>query len=244
MGTFSLSIPSTISVIPPPKLESNEYGGGIVRDFVLLVEQHQHGFKQLPNTYADLLQKCAINKALLHGKCLHSHAIKSAVDSNTYFYNNLLNMYAKCGSLDDARQVFDNIPKRNKASWTAMIAGYAQNGYFKTALQLFCQMQRDGVHFNEFAFGSALKACAGMEVLEFGRQVQAQIIMSGLESDYIMGCALIDMYCKCGSLENACQVFDEMTAKDVVSWTAMIAGYTHNGYGEEALKLYCRMQRK
>eukprot|EP01018_Ginkgo_biloba_P028611 Gb_18166 [translate_table: standard] len=258
MGPLSPSTPFSISVVYLPAAPPNEHPKripaqpgnvkentktdeeGALNDIFHFIQEH--GTRHKSHSYAYLLQKCANNKTLAHGKCIHSHAIKTGSEPDIFVRNNLINMYAKCGNLADARQVFDIMPKRNKTSWTAMIAGYSQTGYGKEALQLFCEMQRAGTKSNQFTFGSVLKACASTEALEMGKQVQAHIIMTGFESDFFMGSALIDMYSKCRTLEYARHVFDKMPKRDVVVWTTMIAGYTHNGQGEQALELFSQMQ--
>lgn len=94
------------------------------------------------NAYATLLHGCAKIKALAEGKLVHAHMIMTRFDLNFFVENHLLNMYAKCGELEDARQVFDQMPVRNVVSWTAAITGYEQQGISEEALSLFSQMHR------------------------------------------------------------------------------------------------------
>ncbi len=87
-----------------------------------------------------------------------------------------------------------------------------------------------------------LKACASVAVIEEGRCVHQQIIQSGLESDVFVGSSLVDMYAKCGSIEDAGNVFKKMLSRDVVSWTVMISGYMQCREGQKALELFEQMQ--
>eukprot|EP01018_Ginkgo_biloba_P022838 Gb_23134 [translate_table: standard] len=152
--------------------------------------------------------------------------------------------YSQNGRIDDARHVFDKMAQRNVVSWTAMIAGYAQNDRCAEALKLFFQMQQTNVKPNQSTYTTVLNACANLAALTLGKQVHARIIAMGYQSDIILENALITLYAKCWSIENALKVFKHMTVIDIVSWNAMIAGYAQNGYYEEALKLFARIQQR
>eukprot|EP01018_Ginkgo_biloba_P034623 Gb_37261 [translate_table: standard] len=189
--------------------------------------------------YASLLQDCVSKKALPDGKLVHSHIIQRGFKAQDIFLGNIIvTMYAKCGSVVDARGVFDQMGKRNVVSWTAMIAGYAQNGYVDEALILFRQMQRTEIQPNEFTFASILPACGNLATL---KDVHEDIINNGFESNVFVANALVDMYAKCGKIECARNLFDKMPQRNVVSWTAMVAGYAQNGHVDEALKLFQKM---
>jgi pentatricopeptide repeat protein len=156
----------------------------------------------------------------------------------------LLTVYAKSGRLTDARRVLDEMPNANVVSWTAMIAAYAKHGHAEEALKLFSLMQRTGIRPDPFAFVSVLPACANMESLELGKEAHEDIIRSGFQSNIFVGSSVVDMYVKCGSIEDARKVFDKMPERNVVSWTAMIAGYAQNGHVDEAFELFEKMPRR
>jgi pentatricopeptide repeat protein len=107
--------------------------------------------------------------------------------------NGLIDMYAKCGSIEDARRVFNKMPSRNVVTWNAMIFGHVKCGQGQKALELFRQMQHEGVQPNYVTFVGVLNACASVITLEEGRRVHQQIIQSGLESDVFVGSTLVDM---------------------------------------------------
>eukprot|EP01018_Ginkgo_biloba_P033954 Gb_18015 [translate_table: standard] len=194
------------------------------------------------DTYARLLQDCIDRKALAMGKRVHDHMIRAGIQPDVYLGNNVVNMYAKCGSIVHARQVFDKMPKRDVVSWNAMIAGYTQHRQCKEALKVFRQMQRADVMPNEFTFVSVLKTCADSASLELCKQIPGHILKNGFESNISVANALVTLYTKCGSVDDARKVFDKMPQLNLVSWTAMIAGYAQNDHGQEALTLFCRMQ--
>eukprot|EP01018_Ginkgo_biloba_P022446 Gb_27176 [translate_table: standard] len=193
--------------------------------------------------YACLLKSCCDVKAGKEGKRLHAHIIKAGNEYRVFLVNHLITMYSKCGNVVCARQAFDKMSERNAVSWTAMIAGYTQNDNGVEALRLFCQMQREGIESDRFSFSSVLRASAGASAIQPGEQLHAHVIKMDFEGDVFVGSALVDMYAKCGSIEIARKVFDKMPERNVVSWTAMIAGYAQNGHGGQSLKLLCQMQR-
>eukprot|EP01018_Ginkgo_biloba_P003260 Gb_27377 [translate_table: standard] len=194
-------------------------------------------------TYVCLLQECMKTKALSEGKLVHIHMSERGFLSDSFSQNTLLNMYAKCGSIVDARRVFDQMPHRDVFSWSVMIAAYSRYGPSEEALKFFHQMPRTGIQPNQFIFASVLPACANLAALEQGMEVHEDIIRSGL-SDVFVESALVDMYAKCGKIEKARHVFDKMHERNVISWNAMIAGYTQNGSIDEACNLFQKMPER
>eukprot|EP01018_Ginkgo_biloba_P011979 Gb_15588 [translate_table: standard] len=204
---------------------------------------HQQDFRVDSSTYGCLLQACVDKNALTEGKCIHDCIKRDGIDTDRFLGNHLINMYSKFGNVVAARQVFDEIPARNLVSWSAMIAGYAQNGHCKQALQAFCGMLYAGIKPNQFIFASVLRACSNPSNLQPGKQVHACIIKSEYNSNVLLGSALVNMFIKCGSIRDSRNAFDKLPERNVISWTAMMVGYAQNGNGEESLKLFCQMQR-
>ncbi|XP_024537716.1 pentatricopeptide repeat-containing protein At5g27110 [Selaginella moellendorffii] len=164
-------------------------------------------------------------------------------------------MYAKCGSMVDARKIFETNPRKSVVSWNALILGYAENGDAKQALDLFSQMESSSLERscrpNRVTYLAALKACANLasiergkstECLEIGRRIHSQLVESGLELHTFVASTLIDTYGKCGSMVDARSVFDRMKTQDVVSWSSMILGYAESGRGDTSLELLERMR--
>eukprot|EP01018_Ginkgo_biloba_P034140 Gb_28037 [translate_table: standard] len=193
-------------------------------------------------TFPFLLKACAGVSALQHGRAIHAHVLKAGFQSDPFVENSLLTMYAKCWSVKVARQLFDKMSERDVVSWNAMIAGYARNGHANEAVTLFNQMLLEDMKPNLVTVKSVLPACANIADLQQGMWIHDYIIRGGFESDVVVGTALIDMYAKCRRIETARQVFDKMPKRNVVSWSAMIAGYAQSGYANEALKLFYQMQ--
>jgi pentatricopeptide repeat protein len=193
-------------------------------------------------TFVPVLNACANLRALQEGRRVHEQIIQSSCENDVFVGTSLVDMYAKNGSMEDAWRVFNKMPKRNVVSWTAMIQGHVKCGQGNKALELFRQMQLQGVKPNPVTFVGVLNACATAVALEEGRHVHEQILQSGCESDVTVGNSLIDMYAKCGSMEDAWRVFNKMPMHTVVSWTVMILGHVKCGQGQRALELFQQMQ--
>ncbi|OIT38086.1 PREDICTED: pentatricopeptide repeat-containing protein ELI1, chloroplastic-like [Nicotiana attenuata] len=149
--------------------------------------------------------------------------------------------YAKNGHVQEARVLFDGMEEKDVVCWNAMIDGYSQHGRPNEALVLFKQMLLSKVKPNEVTVVAALSACAQMGVLESGRWIHAYVKSNRIQLNKHVGTALIDMYSKSGSLEDARMVFDQMKDKDVITWNSMIVGYAMHGFSLEALQLFNEM---
>lgn len=195
-------------------------------------------------TIVSVLQACSHSGSIRNGKGIHGYIIKSEFASNGFVESALVKMYAKCGSVEVARQLFDQMFQRDLISWNAMIVGNAENGHPNEALRLFRQMQLEGLMPDSNTIASVLPACVSLGTIQQGKEIHEYIIKSGLESDAFVMSALIDMYCECGSVDIAQRVFDKMSKRDVVVWNTIISGYGMHGHGKDALKLFYQMQQE
>jgi pentatricopeptide repeat protein len=134
-------------------------------------------------------------------------------------------MYAKSGIMQDPWRVFNKMPSQGVVTSTTMILGHVQCRQGQMALELFQQMQQEGVQSDSVTFVGFLNACSSVAAFEEGSCVHQQIIQSGLELDAFVGNSLVDMHAKCGSIEDTSKVFHKMPSQDVVTW---------NGHGKEA----------
>ncbi|KAJ7539126.1 hypothetical protein O6H91_11G077500 [Diphasiastrum complanatum] len=192
-------------------------------------------------TFVSVLKACGSMGDLENGKLVHTMVLKRKLGSDVYIGATIIDMYAKCGSLNDAKQVFDNLVERDLVAWNAMIAGYVQHGYGRQALELFKNMKEEGLKPDIFTFASVLKACGCIAALDQGKLIHAQIRESGLEPDLLVANNLVDMYAKCGQLDKAYDVFANLKRRDVTSWNALMAGCAHLGLGTHALKVFGEM---
>eukprot|EP01018_Ginkgo_biloba_P037442 Gb_29881 [translate_table: standard] len=209
--------------------------------FTLFSQMMRTHVKPNSVTMVSVLSACAQLGALQHGKCIHAYIIRHRLESNSFVGNSLIDMYTKCGMMEYARQVFYLMCQKNVVTWNAMIAGYSQNGHFNEALATFHEMQMSRITPDAFTIVSVLSACAHLGALQQGKWIHDYVTRSGLDSNVFVGNSLIDMYAKCGSIGIARQLFNRMSRRDVVSWNAMIAGYSHNGDGHEFLTLFYQM---
>eukprot|EP01018_Ginkgo_biloba_P019271 Gb_14392 [translate_table: standard] len=210
----------------------------------LFFKMQLQDIKPDPFTIASVLSACANLSALQQGKRIHSYIIRSGIQSDVVVPTALIDMYAKCRTIHIARQLFDQMSKKNIVSWNSMISGYAQNGHMNEALVLFNELQLQDIKPDSVTMVAVLQSYAHLSTLQQGKQIHGCIIRSGFDSDIVVGTSLIDMYAKCGSIDIARKLFDKMLIKNLVSWNVMIAGYGMHGHGEDALALFLQMQQK
>ncbi|KAL4202035.1 hypothetical protein AMTRI_Chr02g261750 [Amborella trichopoda] len=196
-----------------------------------------------PIIYASLLQACAKNLSLRQGNALHSHIIKLGIDSDRYISNSLLALHFKCSEISETRRVFDFLALKDVVTWTSMISSYVRANEPKRAFELYSEMEEQGVEPNEYTLSSLIKACGEMGNLERGKLFHEMVSEKGFESNCVITSALIDMYGKCSSFEEARKVFDEREQRDTICWTSLMASYTQNNQFKEALELFMLMQR-
>ena len=198
-------------------------------------------------TFSCMLRTCASMGSWKKGEMIHARVVTKEgflVQKYTVVVNVLIDMYAKCGLLLRAREIFDGILMRSVDAWANLIAGYAQNGISSEALKCFGQMQEEGLSPDEITFVYVLKACGGnLGLIKKGEEIHAIINgLSLLENNIMLGTALVDMYANCHSLSKAREVFDKLPCRDIVSWTTLISGYVQNGLNEDGLKSLKEMQ--
>ncbi|KAL2333480.1 hypothetical protein Fmac_014693 [Flemingia macrophylla] len=155
----------------------------------------------------------------------------------------MLTCYAKHGMLREARLLFDEMKVKDVVCWNVMIDGYAQHGFPNESLLLFRRMMGMKVRPNDITLVAVLSSCGQLGALESGRWVHSYVENNGagIRVNVIVGTAMVDMYCKCGSLEDARKVFDVIEEKDVVAWNSMIMGYGIHGFSDKALRLFQEM---
>lgn len=165
-------------------------------------------------------------------------------ERNTVSWSTMVMGYSKAGDMEMAKIMFDEmpLPAKNVVTWTIIIAGYAEKGLMKEADKLVDQMVASGLKFDAAAAISILAASAESGLLSLGMRVHSIIKRSNLNSNASVLNALLDMYAKCGSLEKAFDVFNNMPKKDLVSWNTMLHGLGVHGHGKEAIELFSRMR--
>ncbi|XP_073132364.1 pentatricopeptide repeat-containing protein At5g27110 [Henckelia pumila] len=204
----------------------------------LLVRMNQE--KLMPNstTLSSLVMSCAKSAHLLHGKFIHGYILRKNVECDIFIRSSLIDMYFKCGCIKLAEKVFTTMPKTNIVSWNVMISGYVSAGCYFEALDIYKDMREARISPDAITFTSTLSACSQVSALERGKDLHKCIIESKFDSNVILMGAVLDMYAKCGAVEDAVGVFNQLSRRDLVSWTSMIVAYGSHGRSFEALKLF------
>lgn len=216
---------------------------GLWKDALQLYAEMLHkGVKPDEATFVSLLDACSSPTLLPEGKKLHDDLKVRGFDSHILVSTTLMNMYSRCGSLQQAWDVFENMTRRDVVSWNVMIDACAQHQRGMDALQLFRDMRVDGVLPNKVTFLNVLQACTDDTKISDGNQIHDMIVIDGLESDVVVATALVTMYGKCGCLGDAWKLFNMIPDKSLVSWNAMISGYVQEGHVDKVLSLFEQMQ--
>ncbi|KAH0450634.1 hypothetical protein IEQ34_021326 [Dendrobium chrysotoxum] len=193
-------------------------------------------------TLVSVLPAFAEIGALAQGRALHGYSIKAGFVKEVTLNNSLLYMYSKCLAVGNAVQIFDKMSGRTVVSWTSMISGYTVNAQYEEAISLFEEMEEENVEPDLHFITCALHACACSGSLNHGKHIHDYAVRNGLDSHIFVANALMDMYAKCGNMENARYVFDHTADKDMISWNTLIGGYAKNSLPNEALHLFVKMQ--
>ncbi|XP_073146534.1 pentatricopeptide repeat-containing protein At1g08070, chloroplastic-like [Henckelia pumila] len=194
------------------------------------------GFNQV--TLINVLMACGRLGDLELGEWIYEYALANGLMKDAGLVTSLIDMYAKCGRVDAARSLFDQICIRDVVAWSAMINGYTHSSCFKEALALFLDMQNANVEPNEVTMVSVLSSCAALGALETGKWVHSYIKKKNLKLSINLGTTLLDFYAKCGCVDSAMEVFKDMPSRNVWSWTALIQGLANSGRGNTALDFY------
>ncbi|KAK4478602.1 hypothetical protein RD792_014090 [Penstemon davidsonii] len=175
----------------------------------------------------------------LSARMIHCYVVKNGLDLDVFVGNGLVTYYSRCDDLLSARSLFDEIPERDLVSWNSMISGYSQGGLYEECKDLYRVMLglRD-LRPDGFTAVSVLHACAQSADLVFGMEVHRHVIDNGIEMDLSVCNSIIAVYAKCGSLDYARELFEEMSEKDEISYSTIIVGYMVNGFVDDAMKVF------
>ncbi|MCO5560263.1 hypothetical protein L7F22_013874 [Adiantum nelumboides] len=227
----------------------------------LLSQMRADGIEPNHYTYVASLKACGSLSDLDFGKKLHADTCRNGYVVDPFVGNTLVSMYAKCGSVLEAENVFEALAQKDIVSWNAMLSAYAEQGEGDKALRLYRQMHADGIEPDGLTFAVALQACSTLTekekkpgikdddikslCLKIGQGLHADVCRSyNIWSDIVIGNTLISMYCKCGNVPQAESIFVELPKRDVVSWNAMLSAYVKHGQAENALRFYNKMQQE
>ncbi|XP_061347403.1 pentatricopeptide repeat-containing protein At5g50390, chloroplastic [Gastrolobium bilobum] len=211
------------------------------RLFLCMWEEFNDGRSR---TFATMVRASAGLGLIQVGRQIHSCALKKGLAEDNFVSCALIDMYSKCGSIEDAQCVFDQMPEKTTVAWNSIIAGHALHGYSEEALCIYFDMRDSGAKLDHFTISIVIRICARLASFEHAKQAHAALVRHGFGTDIVANTALVDFYSKWGRMEVARNVFDRMRRKNVISWNALIAGYGNHGQGEEAIKMFEQMLRE
>ncbi|XP_044469604.1 pentatricopeptide repeat-containing protein At3g02330, mitochondrial-like [Mangifera indica] len=191
------------------------------------------------------LNSCAKTLSWQLGLQIHVYMIKYGYEENLILSSALVDLYAKCGAMLDARSVFDGMKRHDQVSWTSIISGFSQNGHGREAISMFKGMSTTHIKPNCYTYVGVISACtclddAFAQVIMF----HVHVLKLGFNTNSFVVSALIDCYSKHGRIDLARLVFDEAIQRDNILLNSMISGYSQNSLGEEAVKLFVEMRNE
>ncbi|KAK4785077.1 hypothetical protein SAY86_001766 [Trapa natans] len=193
------------------------------------------------HSIGSLLHHCARTKSYCHGTSLHAASVKVGLLFDTIISNHVLNMYAKCGRIYDACQLFDEMLQRNLVSWSALISGCNHSSHHLLALQLFTKIPFVP---NEYIYASSISSCASLRYMQYGQQVHCHSVKSGYASVVFVSNSLISMYMKLGMFGDAVAVHACMTGPNLVTYNALISGFVENQLPDKAFEAFKMLLHK
>ncbi|KHN05970.1 Pentatricopeptide repeat-containing protein [Glycine soja] len=214
--------------------------------FEIFLNMLQVGVPLDSGCFSTVLDGCSEWNNLKFGIQIHGLAIKLGHVSDVNSGTSLVDLYANCGSLQSARVIFDRLPNKTIASFNAILVGY-QNSKIRDdeedPMGFFSKVRFNGVKPDCVTFSRLLCLSANQACLVTGKSLHAYTIKVGLEDDTAVGNAVITMYAKCGTVQDAYQIFSSMN-RDFVTWNAIISAYALHGEGNNVLLLFEEMKEQ
>ncbi|PRQ30527.1 putative tetratricopeptide-like helical domain, DYW domain-containing protein [Rosa chinensis] len=177
---------------------------------------------------------------LKHGMPIHAYIVLTGFESEKYVQSSLITMYAKCGDLNSSNSIFSGLTVKNSIAWNAIIAANANHG-LEEALKLALMMRRAGVDFDQFSLSIALSVSADLAMLVEGQQLHGLVVKLGFDTDHYITNAAMDMYGKCGEMEDVLKMLPSPTIRSRLSWNIMISSFAKHGCFEKARESFHEM---
>lgn len=193
-------------------------------------------------TFTLALSACARLGDLAAGEAVKNRAFEAGYRNDIFVCSSLLNLYAKWGAMGDAIKMFDRMPRRDRVTWSTMVAGFVNAGEPAEAIGMYMRMRKNGVEGDEVVMIGVIQACTATGDVRMGASVHGYLLRHGMRMDAVTSTSLVDMYAKNGLFDAARRVFDLMVYRNAVSWSALISGFAQNGHADEALGLFREMQ--
>ncbi|KAI4371108.1 hypothetical protein MLD38_019377 [Melastoma candidum] len=192
------------------------------------------------------------------GREIHGRIMRLGMDNNGFVRNSLIDMYSKCGDMRNSMTVFEHMPRMltstkdgvmvcadpiaENMAYSSLVSGYVKNGEYGAAFEVFRRkFAVEPFKVDKYSITSIISACGNAGVLELGQQIHALVEKIGHKQDAHLCSSLIDMYAKCGSLDDAQLVFERSEDSNSVVWTSMISGLAFHGQGRNSVALFRQM---
>ena len=193
-------------------------------------------------TIVNVLGAClTLDNLQKHGMPIHAHIVQIGYESDKYVQNSLITMYAKCGDLNSSNYIFDHLAFKNSIAWNAVIAANSYYGHGEEALKLFAKMRCAGVDLDQFSFSLALAVSADLAILEEGQQLHSLVIKLGFKSDHYVINTTMDMYGKCGEMDDVLKLLPLPISRSRLSWNILISAFARQGCFQKATETFHEM---
>jgi pentatricopeptide repeat protein len=215
--------------------------GAEVEAFRFVIKMQNDGERPNSITLVNVLPACSRLASIKLGKQIHAWSIRTGLTFDLFISNALIDMYAKCGQLTSAQNIFD-LSEKDDVSYNTLILGYSQSPWSFKSLNLFKQMRSVGVEYDAISFMGALTACTNLCAFKQGKVIHG-VLVRRLQSNHpFLENSLLGLYTKGAMLDTASKIFNRMTQKDVASWNTMIMGYAMQGQIDVAFQLFDLMK--
>ncbi|KAF3436991.1 hypothetical protein FNV43_RR19744 [Rhamnella rubrinervis] len=189
-------------------------------------------------TYACIVRACSERLDLDGLKLAHGGVVVSGLGLDSICSSALVSAYSKLGLVDEASKVFYGMPEPDLVLWNSMISAYGNYGFWYEGLQLFSEMQHVGIWPDGYTLVGLLFGLADSCLLSVGQGLHGFCLKSNFDSNAHVGSVLVTMYSRCKSMNYAYKVFSGLIQPDLVTWSALITGYSQSGDSEKALRLF------
>ncbi|KAL4023767.1 pentatricopeptide repeat-containing protein [Cucumis melo var. makuwa] len=208
----------------------------------LFCRMHRSFSPLTAHTLTAVLAACSALPTSEYGRLVHGLIIKTGAYPGIVTKTAILDMYSKCGLLDDSVKVFEEMEMRDVVAWNSLLSSFLREGLAEEALNVFVEMKREKMEFSEFTLCSVLKACAALEDFRLGKQVHGVVVVMNRDM-LVLGTALVDFYSSVGCISEAMKVYTSLNCrKDDIMLNSLISGCVRNKRYEEALSLMSKMR--
>ena len=192
-------------------------------------------------TYACVICACCDNFDFGMLRLVHGRTVASGLGMDPICCSALVTAYSKLGLVNEARRVFDGISAPDLVLWNSLISGYGCSGAWDIGMQMFSLMRHGGEKPDGYTVAGLLGGIADSRLLSIGQGLHGLSLKSGLDSDSHVGSLLVSMYSRCKCMASAYRVFCSILQPDLVTWSALIAGYSQSGEYEKALIFFRKL---